>query len=587
MEEKPMPKVTESIPKAEAYQEARKMEVKEIHKPSSFEGAVWTAQGIQDARIIYHSPPGCYMMQHMNALCNEWHPDFYSTLLSYGNVMQGTEVQLENVLRKVAAENPKAIIIITSPVIEITGDDVEGVATKVGFDKTIIIRPPLGGSLAEGKERAALALLGLMDPSVERAPKTVNLIGPTYNSFNWRADVFELKRMLSSIGISVNTVFTADSTVEEIEHAPRASLNVCIYPYDWGIETAARMEERFSIPYVARHIPIGFRESAAWLEEIAGFLGIDARPYLAQEMKSALDFITTLLVFNTFFESSIALSTDNCDSYSLGISSFLQRELGMEIALVSVATDAAAEKVKGVCPTVLLNPTIDEKKNLFLEKSPTIILGNYYDLKLSTDLGFKNFLFADIPLIGHIFSENNPFMGFMGAKNLVQSIGNEIYTKIFIETKGEMEGVISHGEVQWELDAERALGKISELIPHFFRSIAIKKIHQVADEIAVRGKTKVTLKILQEVANRYTPTRFKAKYSTVFADIVESQTEDNGLEALTFGMEWEAEAREMMSLVPSEFRQQAVSGTEDFARRNRYTRITREAVEGYRKELGF
>ena len=50
---------------------------------------------------------------------------------------------------------------------------------------------------------------------------------------------------------------------------------------------------------------------------------------------------------------------------------------------------------------------------------------------------------------------------------------------------------------------------------------------------------------------------------------------------------WEAEAREMMSLVPSEFRQQAVSGTEDFARRNRYTRITREAVAGYRKELGF
>jgi hypothetical protein len=150
-----------------------------------------------------------------------------------------------------------------------------------------------------------------------------------------------------------------------------------------------------------------------------------------------------------------------------------------------------------------------------------------------------------------------------------------------------MEGVISHSGVQWELDAERALGKISELIPHFFRSIAIKKIHQVADEIAVREKSKVTLKILQEVASRYTPTRFKAKYSTVFADIEESQTEDNGSEELTFGMEWEAEAREMMSLVPSEFRQQAVSGTEDFARRNRYTRITREAVEGYRKELGF
>jgi len=174
----------------------------------------------------------------------------------------------------------------------------------------------------------------------------------------------------------------------------------------------------------------------------------------------------------------------------------------------------------------------------------------------------------------------------MGAKNLVQSIGNEIYTKIFIETKGEMEGVISHGEVEWNLEAEKALGKISELIPHFFRSIAIKKIHQAADEIAVREKTKVTLKILQEVATRYTPTRFKSKYSTVFADMAESETKDDGLEGLSFKMEWEADAREMMGMVPSEFRQQAISGTEEFAQKHRYPKVTRGVVEEYRKELG-
>ncbi len=86
------------------------MKVKEIHKPSSFEGVVWAIQGIKGARMIFHAPPGCYMMQHMYTLCNEWHPDFYSTLLSYGNVMQGTEAQLEKILEKVAAENPDAIV---------------------------------------------------------------------------------------------------------------------------------------------------------------------------------------------------------------------------------------------------------------------------------------------------------------------------------------------------------------------------------------------------------------------------------------------------------------------------------------------
>ena len=154
---------------------------------------------------------------------------------------------------------------------------------------------------------------------------------------------------------------------------------------------------------------------------------------------------------NTLFESSAALSTDNCDTYSVGISTFLPGELGMDICMASVATEAAQEKVPAVCSDVLVNPTLDEKKALLLEKSPTIILGNYYDLKLATDLGFKNFLFADIPLIGYIFSETTPFMGFMGAKHLVQAIGNEIYTKIFIETKGKMEGRYQQGRCRGNL----------------------------------------------------------------------------------------------------------------------------------------
>ena len=80
--------------------EIQQITMKEIHKPSSFEGALWAAQGITDARLIYHAPPGCYLMQHMNSICNEWHPEMYSTLISYSEVMQGTGGKLEEVLEK-------------------------------------------------------------------------------------------------------------------------------------------------------------------------------------------------------------------------------------------------------------------------------------------------------------------------------------------------------------------------------------------------------------------------------------------------------------------------------------------------------
>ena len=73
--------------------------------------------------------------------------------------------------------------------------------------------------------------------------------------------------------------------------------------------------------------------------------------------------------------------------------------------MATVGTEKAAKQVRNVCDSVLVNPPMDEKKNMFLDKAPTMILGNYYDLKLSTDLGFKNFLMADIPHIGYVFSD--------------------------------------------------------------------------------------------------------------------------------------------------------------------------------------
>jgi hypothetical protein len=178
-------------------------------------------------------------------------------------------------------------------------------------------------------------------------------------------------------------------------------------------------------------------------------------------------------------------------------------------------------------------------------------------------------------------------MGLRGAQHLIQALGNEIYTKIFIETKGGLEGAISSGEVHWELDAEQALGRIAQLLPHFVRSIAIKKLHQVADEIAAEKGTSVTLAILREVAERYTPTRFKAKFSTIFTDMADTDSQTHAGDDPVFTMEWDAPAQEMLELVPAEFRRQAVAGTEAYARERGYDSISGRIVEEYRKELGF
>lgn len=57
----------------------------------------------------------------------------------------------------------------------------------------------------------------------KKIKNTVHIIGPTFSTFNWQADVFELKRMLSLIGIRVNTVMSAGATVAALKKGAACS----------------------------------------------------------------------------------------------------------------------------------------------------------------------------------------------------------------------------------------------------------------------------------------------------------------------------------------------------------------------------
>ncbi len=568
----------------------KKLLISEIHRPSAFEGALWTVAGIKDAHTVFHSPSGCYINQHQNALMNDLF-ELYTSHLSYGDILQGETGSLEKTLQKLMAKKPSALFIVTSPTVEIIKDDVEGVVKKLGFEKCVVIRPPIGGTVHQGKEQACLSLIPLMDGTVAKKEKSVNLIGPTYSVFNWKADLEELRRMLSRIGISVNAVITADSTFAQIASAPAAMLNLCIYPSDCGIPFAQKMEEHFGIPYLADTIPIGFGESARWLEEIASFFNLDAADYLKAEIENGFKLIRSGSVFTVTLETPVALSLENHNTYAVGISSFFKKELGMNICLAAVGDKQVEEKVKEVSENVLLSPPIDEKKRYYQETSPLLILGNFYDLKISKDLGFLNFIFADIPTISYLATENGPYMGFRGASYLIQQVVNQVYINLFIETKGEMDGQISRGEVRWSTAAESALRKIAEMIPHFIRTKSVKKLQTKAEEQAQREASEVTLEIFKAVAEEYTPTRFKTKFLEVFEEDAADYDQEEDIEVdwstIPTTLEWDPEAREMLAIVPAEFRMKAVKGTEEYARNHNYNRVTVEVVENYRKELGF
>ena len=129
------------------------------------------------------------------------------------------------------------------------------------------------------------------------------------------------------------------------------------------------------------------------------------------------------------------------------------------------------------------------------------------------------------------------------------------------------------------------------MIPHFIRTKSVKKLQKKAEEMAVAERSEVTADILKTVARAYTPTRFKAKFLEVF-DLPPEETDSPDVPAvdvsqLAYSMEWDEDAREMLNLVPDEYKAKAVLGTEKYASEHNFSRITAQVMEQYRKELGF
>lgn len=500
--------------------EQQQFKLQELHTPSSFEGVLWALMGIEDARTILHSAPGYYFNVHNNTLQNDWPVELYTSRLQYSSVMSGGEAQLENAMKIVTKQDPAALFVVTAPVTEVNQDDAEGVVERVGHPNSRVVRPSIGHTCNEGREAAFKELIEMMDPEVEKRPRTVNLIGPTLSMFNWRADVYELRRMLREIGIEVNTVMTAGASFAEIQRAPAAELNLCMYPYDVGTETAQEMEDRFDIPFQADIVPIGFENSLTWLEQVADHFDLDISDYLADCIKNATHFIRSNLVFSATFELSTVLSFENHNTYALGIAEFFKKEVGVKVPLVCLSNGQAAERVATSCDEVLLSPTLDLKKEKFVECGPNLIFGNFYDQKMAAEEGFVNFVVADIPNAGYLASENCPFMGLMGAKYLVQTAVNNTVTKLLIDTKGDVAGELSGGSRDWDIAAEQALAKVSHAVPNFVRTFAVKKMHEVSEKMARERGTGVTIDIVREAAEEFAPARFKAKFAAIFDSAV-------------------------------------------------------------------
>lgn len=297
-------------------------------------GSIWTLCSIKDACIIEFGPAGTthYEIEGIGSLNAGEGARIYSTHMDQSDVTFGKYDRLENAILEVDENiKPRYIFVMASSISSIIGADIESVCLDLQSQvQAKLIALTTGGLKYQYHIGVEQTLELLVKKIVKEYPRDVNkynILGCTIDKFNYLSDVEELKRMMQTLfNKDVQTIFTCDTSVDEIEQASRASLNIVIRRE--GLKAAKWMEEQYGIPYIYHNL-YGLQNTIDFVEAVSEIEGYELnRNHLNQEVEAVKKHLFSIKRQFFFYKE-----TKNCAVFGdydtvLGFESIL-KELGL------------------------------------------------------------------------------------------------------------------------------------------------------------------------------------------------------------------------------------------------------------------
>ncbi len=258
---------------------------------------------LRNAVVIMHGPIGCgycftattgtgktfKRLRDPNSSGTIW----LSSNLDENDVISGGEEKLkEAVLFADREYRPEIIVVVSSCVPALIGDNVDGILENMQSETTA----KLLACNCEGFKTKVMAtaydaayngiMKGITGPYTEWCPLTESdqdkadrefRISHTVNVFNVgtmsRTDELELQRLLNAIGLAVNFL-PCYAAPDDFQITLGAALNVsiCGTHDDYYLKY---LKEAFGIPYLIDTITIGKKNVARWLRKIAEFYHLE------------------------------------------------------------------------------------------------------------------------------------------------------------------------------------------------------------------------------------------------------------------------------------------------------------------------
>lgn len=238
---------------------------------------------------VYHSGPGCCMQTSASdqGQSGKKTPCFVSSVsipstnmfekqVVFGGVDK-LRTTIQGAIDIIAAD---AYFVLTGCTAGIIGDDVLSVTSEFqeqGHEVYAIEAPGFLGDSNLGYETVWNTLIEkVVEKDVPKDEKLVNIFGivPYHDPF-WAGTLEEIDRILTRLGLKVNTFFTKHQGIDVIKKSSAAALNIIINP--WLFKAGAKKyETKFGVPSIRfPGLPVGATDTTRFVRAVSEALNLD------------------------------------------------------------------------------------------------------------------------------------------------------------------------------------------------------------------------------------------------------------------------------------------------------------------------